>query len=61
MVKLKQKRVVVTGAAGVLGSHLCDALIADGNSILGIDDLCTGNLENLKSGRFSSVLSRCWQ
>jgi dTDP-glucose 4,6-dehydratase len=61
MVKLKQKRVVVTGAAGVLGSHLCDALIAVGNSILGIDDLCTGNLENLKCGRFSSVLGRCWQ
>jgi dTDP-glucose 4,6-dehydratase len=37
----------VTGAAGFLGSHLCDALLAEGNDVLGVDNLCTGNLANL--------------
>src|SRR6516164_8037371 len=41
-------RVLVTGAAGFLGSHLTDALLADGNSVLGVDNLCTGSLENLR-------------
>jgi dTDP-glucose 4,6-dehydratase len=37
----------VSGAAGFLGSHLCDALIADGNSVVGVDNFATGNSENL--------------
>jgi dTDP-glucose 4,6-dehydratase len=41
------KLVLVTGAAGFLGSHLCDALLAEGNDVLGVDNLCTGNLANL--------------
>lgn len=41
-------RVLVTGAAGFLGSHLTDALLADENSVLGVDNLCTGSLENLE-------------
>jgi dTDP-glucose 4,6-dehydratase len=41
------KLVLVTGAAGFLGSHLCDALLAEGNQIIGVDNLCTGNLANL--------------
>lgn len=41
-------RVLVTGAAGFLGSHLTDALLAEGNSVLGVDNLCTGSLENLR-------------
>lgn len=41
-------RVLVTGAAGFLGSHLTDALLGDGNSVLGVDNLCTGSLENLE-------------
>jgi dTDP-glucose 4,6-dehydratase len=41
------KRVLVTGAAGFLGSHLCDALLVEGNTVLGVDNLCTGNLANL--------------
>lgn len=44
---MAEKRVIVTGAAGFLGSHLCEALIADGNKVVGIDNLCTGNPENL--------------
>ena len=42
------KTILVTGAAGFLGSHLCDALLAEGNQVIGVDNLCTGNLANLK-------------
>jgi dTDP-glucose 4,6-dehydratase len=40
--------ILVTGAAGFLGSHLCDALLAAGNSVIGVDNFCTGNPDNLK-------------
>jgi len=40
-------KTLVTGAAGFLGSHLCDALLADGHTVIGVDNLCTGNLANL--------------
>jgi dTDP-glucose 4,6-dehydratase len=40
-------RVLVTGAAGFLGSHLCDRLLADGHDVLGMDNLITGSRENL--------------
>jgi dTDP-glucose 4,6-dehydratase len=40
-------RVLVTGAAGFLGSHLCDALIEQQHSVVGVDNLSTGRLENL--------------
>ena len=39
--------VLVTGAAGFLGSHLCDHLLADGHSVIGVDNLCTGSHANL--------------
>ena len=39
--------ILVTGAAGFLGSHLTDRLLNDGHSVLGVDNLSTGNLENL--------------
>ena len=38
---------VVTGGAGFLGSHLCDRLLAEGHRVIAIDNLITGNLENL--------------
>jgi dTDP-glucose 4,6-dehydratase len=41
-------RILVSGAAGFLGSHLCDRLIADGHDVVGIDNLFTGRRENLK-------------
>ena len=51
--------ILLTGAAGFLGSHLADRLLADGHSVLGVDNLCTGalcNLEHLaREPRFSLI------
>lgn len=43
-------RCVVTGAAGFIGSHLVDALLAKGHTVTGIDDLSTGRKKNLEPG-----------
>ena len=40
-------RVLLTGAAGFLGSHLCDRLLTDGHTVVGLDNFVTGNRENL--------------
>src|SRR5882672_1098188 len=40
-------RLLVTGAAGFLGSHLCDRLLRDGHTVVGVDNLITGALANL--------------
>jgi len=42
-------RVVVTGGAGFLGSHLCKALLARGDEVVAIDNLLTGSLRNIES------------
>jgi dTDP-glucose 4,6-dehydratase len=41
------QKILVTGAAGFLGSHLCDSLLAEGNSVIGVDNFSTGNPANL--------------
>jgi dTDP-glucose 4,6-dehydratase len=43
-----QKRVLVTGAAGFLGSHLCDRFIKEGCHVIGMDNLITGDLKNIE-------------
>ncbi len=43
----KRMRILLTGAAGFLGSHLADRLLAEGHSVVGVDNLCTGSLRNL--------------
>lgn len=42
------KRVLITGAAGFLGSHLCDRFIKDGYHVLAMDNLITGRLKNIE-------------
>lgn len=42
-----KKRVLITGAAGFLGSHLSDRFIKEGFHVIGMDNLITGNLENI--------------
>ncbi len=43
-----KKRVLITGAAGFLGSHLCDRFIAEGYDVVGMDNLITGDLKNIE-------------
>jgi dTDP-glucose 4,6-dehydratase len=40
-------RVLLTGAAGFIGSHLCDRLLAEGHSVVGLDNFVTGSPENI--------------
>ncbi len=42
------KRILITGAAGFLGSHLCDRFINDGYHVIGMDNLITGRLKNIE-------------
>lgn len=42
------KRILITGAAGFLGSHLCDRFIKEGFEVIGMDNLITGDLRNIE-------------
>ncbi|MGQ8868645.1 UDP-glucuronic acid decarboxylase family protein [Myroides odoratus] len=42
------KRILITGAAGFLGSHLCDRFLAEGFHVIGMDNLITGDLRNIE-------------
>jgi len=48
MASKENKTVLITGAAGFLGSHLCDRFIKEGNRVIGIDNLITGSLDNIQ-------------
>ncbi len=45
---MSNKRVLITGAAGFLGSHLCDRFIREGFDVVGMDNLITGDLKNIE-------------
>lgn len=45
---MSKKRVLITGAAGFLGSHLCDRFIKEGFYVIGMDNLITGELRNIE-------------
>ena len=48
MAQASGRRIVVTGGAGFLGSHLCDSLLARGDEVVAIDNLATGRLQNIE-------------
>jgi nucleoside-diphosphate-sugar epimerase len=50
-------RVVITGGAGFVGSHLVDRFLRDGHEVVAIDNLCTGSLENLDDASENSRLT----
>ena len=45
---MQKERVLITGAAGFLGSHLCDRFIQEGYAVVGMDNLITGDLKNIE-------------
>ena len=45
---MRKNRVLVTGGAGFLGSHLCDRLLRDGNEVICLDNLFTGSKDNIR-------------
>ena len=45
---MADKRILITGAAGFLGSHLCDRYIKEGYQVIGMDNLITGSLKNIE-------------
>ena len=48
MTETRKKRILITGAAGFLGSHLCDRFIREGYKVVGMDNLITGDLVNIQ-------------
>jgi dTDP-glucose 4,6-dehydratase len=47
-IKKNMKKILITGAAGFLGSHLCDRFIKEGYHVIGMDNLITGSLSNIE-------------
>src|ERR1700712_3774323 len=45
---MASKRVLITGAAGFLGSHLCDRFLKEGFDVIGMDNLITGDMHNIE-------------
>lgn len=45
---MDQKRILITGAAGFLGSHLCDRFVGEGFHVIGMDNLITGDMRNIE-------------
>lgn len=45
---MNMKRILISGAAGFIGSHLCDRFIAEGYHVIGMDNLITGDLRNIQ-------------
>ena len=45
---MANKRILITGAAGFLGSHLCDRFLKEGYEVIGMDNLLTGNITNIE-------------
>ena len=45
---MAKNRILITGAAGFLGSHLCDRFIREGYHVIGMDNLITGDLKNIE-------------
>jgi dTDP-glucose 4,6-dehydratase len=54
-------RILITGGAGFIGSHLCDRFLADGHAVIAVDNLLTGSARNIpapaRPRRFSSLSS----
>ena len=46
-------KLLVTGGAGFIGSHLCEALLAQGDTVISLDDLSTGNSKNLETAKLN--------
>ena len=45
---MSKQKVLITGAAGFLGSHLCDRFVSEGFSVIGMDNFITGDIDNIK-------------
>jgi dTDP-glucose 4,6-dehydratase len=51
-------RVLITGGAGFLGSHLCDRFVAEGHTVMAMDNLITGSTRNNVTHSYFSLVHR---